>query len=131
MKRVVVMFFFVFFGIKDKEILLGNSNDIICPQCGEVTNGEVYKTYSYFHLFLIPLVKWNRRYFVKTNCCKRVYMLNPEVGKQFEKDSNIVINKGDLEIIEVYTHMKYCDHCRVNVPNEYQYCPYCGKDLRD
>ncbi|NLG82017.1 MAG: zinc ribbon domain-containing protein [Bacilli bacterium] len=125
------MIFIAFFGIQDKEKLLGTTSNIICPQCSEVTSGEVYKTYRYFHLFLIPIIKWNKKYYVKTDCCNRVFELNPEVGKQYEHDPDVVINKGDLEPIALYANMKYCEHCKANVPYEYQYCPYCGKELQD
>lgn len=123
------MFFMAFFGIQDKERYIGTCNNIICPSCGRLTSFEVYKTYRYFHVFLIPVFRWNIRYIVKTPCCGSVYELDPFVGSEFEKNPYIEIKNENLRRVNQYMPYKYCPNCKTNVPAEFSYCPYCGAKL--
>jgi len=123
------MFFFGVFGIQDKEKYIGAYNNIICPSCGSLARYEVYKTYRYFHMFFIPVFRWNVRYMVKTSCCGRLYELEPYTGSEFEKNPYTEIRAENLKPVSGYMPYKYCISCRVNVPPEYNYCPYCGGKL--
>ena len=76
------MFFIGIFGIHQSESL-ETYNNAICPLVAGLLRFEIFKTYSYFHIFFIPIFKWNTRYFVKTACCNSVYELNPDIGKQY------------------------------------------------
>ncbi|MDO4711060.1 MAG: zinc ribbon domain-containing protein [Peptostreptococcaceae bacterium] len=64
--------------------------------CGQYAQIEVIMTYSCFSLFFIPLFRWNKRYYAKYHCCKRLYELDPSVGKQIEKGLSPKINPQDL-----------------------------------
>lgn len=121
------MFIIAFFGIEDKEQLVGTCQNLECPSCGAWGRGEVYKFYRYLHLFFIPTFRWNVRYYVKTSCCGGHYELDPAVGKAFEKHpATTDIRKEHLRPIPHYSPFKRCPHCHVNVPAEFRYCPYCG-----
>ncbi len=126
---MIAMFFIAFFGIQDKDNYIGTYNNVICPSCESLTRFEVHKSYRYFHVFLIPVYRWNTRYFVKTSCCGRIYELDPYVGQQFERNPNTEIRKENLRPISQYMPYRYCPNCRINVPGEYSYCPYCGGKL--
>ena len=56
--------------------------------------------YTYFSFFFIPLFKWNRRYYVKMDCCEAVYELEPEVGKAVLRGENPDITEADLRMQE-------------------------------
>jgi hypothetical protein len=123
------MFFVAFFGIQDKEKHLGPYNNIICPSCERLASYEIYKSYRYFHMFFIPIFRWNVKYLVKTSCCGRIYELDPAVGKEFEKNPNTEIKKENLRQVNNYLPLKYCSNCRTDVPSDFKYCPYCGGRL--
>jgi hypothetical protein len=123
------MFFIAFFGIQDKDKYIGNCNNIICPSCERLARYEIHKSYRYFHIFLIPIFRWNVKYTVKTSCCGSLYELDPFVGKEFEENPDTEIKKENLKRVNDYVPFKFCSNCRVDVPTEFNYCPYCGKKL--
>jgi len=123
------MFFFAMFGIQDKDQLIGTCNNIVCPSCGRLAKYEVYKTYRYFHVFFLPVYRWNFRYIVKASCCGSLYELDPLVGQEFEKNPGTEIKKENLRRINNYLPYKYCPNCNTDVPAEFSYCPYCGGKL--
>jgi hypothetical protein len=123
------MFFIAFFGIQDKEKHIGTCNNVICPSCERLTKYEVNKYYRYFHLFFIPIFKWNIRYLVKTSCCSGLYELDPVVGKEFEKNPGTEIRSEHLQQIRSHMPFKHCPDCNTDVLSEFSYCPYCGGKL--
>lgn len=123
------MFFIAFFGIQDKEKYVGAYNNVICPSCESLTRYEIHKTYRYFHIFFIPVFRWNIRYLVKTPCCGSLYELDQAVGTEFEKNPGTEIRKENLRPVNYYSPFKYCSNCRAQVPAEFSYCPYCGGRL--
>ena len=123
------MFFIGIFGIQDKEKYIGTYNNIECPSCGRLTMYDIYKSYRYFHIFFIPVFRWNTRYLVKTSCCGCIYELDPFVGREFEKNPYIEIKKENLRRVDSYLPIKYCVNCKSDIPAEFSYCPYCGGKL--
>jgi len=124
------MFFIAFFGVQDKEKYIGAYNNIVCPSCGRLSGYEIYKTYRYFHIFLIPLFRWNVKYIGKTSCCGRLYELDPMVGEEFERNpGSTEIREENLRRINTYSPFRYCPNCKKDVPAEFSYCPYCGGKL--
>jgi len=123
------MFFIAITGIEDKEKHLGTYNNAICPSCGGLTRYEVHKSYRCLHVFFIPTVRWNVRHYVKTPCCGGLFELDPETGKEFEKNPGTEIRQENLRRVSNRLPYRYCPNCRVNVPEEFSYCPYCGGKL--
>jgi len=123
------MFFIAFFGVQDKNKQIGTYNNIVCPSCGRLGGYEIYKSYNYFHIFFIPVFRWNVKYIAKTSCCGCLYELDPFVGKRFEKNPYTEIREENLRPVNNYLPYKYCSYCRTNVPAEFNYCPYCGGKL--
>ena len=123
------MFFVAFFGIQDKEKYIGTYNNIICPSCERLANYEIYKSYRYFHIFFIPVFRWNVKYLVKASCCGALYELDPVVGRDFERNPNTEIRDENLRRVNNYMPFKYCPNCKTDVPADFKYCPYCGGRL--
>lgn len=123
------MFFIACFGIEDKDEIIGNHNNIICPDCGRLASYEIHKSYRYLHIFFIPTFRWNVRYFVRTSCCGCLYELDPVIGREFEKNHYTEIRKENLRRINNYSPFRYCPNCKANIPAEFNYCPYCGGKL--
>lgn len=123
------MFFVAVFGVKDKEKHIGTYNLAICPACEGLTRYEVRKSYRYLHLFFIPTIRWNVKYFVGTVCCGSLFELDPVVGKKFEKNPDIEIKQENLRRVYTRSPLKYCLDCKIDVPGQFSYCPYCGGRL--
>ena len=123
------MFFIGIFGIDQKEKHIGTYNNAICPACGALTRFEVYKSYSFFHIFFIPVFRWNIKYFVKSVCCSSIYELDPEIGRQYESGNSPDIKTEHLNMMNGYLPYKICVNCRARVESRYSYCPYCGSKL--
>ncbi|HHT53744.1 MAG TPA: zinc ribbon domain-containing protein [Clostridiales bacterium] len=123
------MFFIAFFGIQDKDKYIGSTNNVTCPECGELAGCEIHKQNRYFHVFFIPVYRWNVRYIAKTSCCGCAYELDRTVGREFEKNPDTEIKKENLRRPESCLPFKFCANCRVDVPAEFKYCPYCGIKL--
>ena len=137
------MFFIGVFGIDSKSIEIGNVCNFICKGCGNKVEGVVYKTYNCFHFFFIPLIKWNKQYYLKCCSCSRLYKLSNYKGEKIEKGDvyNYGINIDEDDLVEVnynneyykydnyYNIIKRCKACGKELNGDFKYCPYCGKEL--
>ncbi|AUS96393.1 zinc-ribbon domain-containing protein [Clostridium thermosuccinogenes] len=123
------MFFIGIFGIDQASKPSGMANNVICPACEALTRFEISKTYSYFHIFFIPVFKWNVRYYVKSACCGSLYELDPVIGAEYEKGRNPEIRQEHLRPVSQYMPFKVCSHCGARFDSGYSFCPYCGKKL--
>lgn len=123
------MFFIGIFGINERQKALGTYNNAICPSCGAMTRYEIFKTYSYFHIFFIPTFRWNRRYYAQAACCGILYELDPAVGEEYERGMKLEIRQEHLHPIHVRDSYRICSNCRAQVNSGYSYCPHCGRKL--
>ncbi len=123
------MFFIGIFGIDRKQKPLGTCNNAICPACSALTRFDIFKEYSYFHIFFIPTFRWNVKYFVKPACCGSIYELDPVVGRQYEKDGSVEIENENMRPISYHLPFKTCAACKAKFDSSYSYCPYCGNKL--
>ena len=90
--------FFVF-GISQGKKALKYAKTVICAQCGGYGRYQVFMTYSYFSLFFIPIIKWNRHYYVQMSCCSTVYELDQEVGRRLAHGEQPDITEKDLTLV--------------------------------
>lgn len=121
------MFFVGIFGINQTRKTIGVYNNAICPACHAFTRYEIFKTYSYFHIFFIPLYKWDIKYYVKAACCSSIFELDASIGQQYEKNKSTEINKEHLHQINEYLPYRVCENCKARVESNYSFCPYCGQ----
>jgi len=147
---------FLFFGINEDKADLGVDQQMRCPYCGRYGSLQVVMTYTVFTLFFLPLFKWNRKYYVRFDCCSAIYELNAEAGRYIEfygadgveiEDSDLtLLQEGTLEKADPFEvrhpepepevpkpaigpHAKRCNACGSECPEEFSYCPYCGNKL--
>jgi len=115
--------------VKTKDI--GNIQNVVCPCCESLTSLHVIKAYSFFHIFLIPLVKWNKKYFATARCCRKVYALCPDKGEALEREGRVDgLDAGDLKPCDgAYQQLCRCAVCNKPLNGGYAYCPYCGARL--
>lgn len=121
--------FFVF-GMSSKEKELDFSQTSVCKTCGFYGRLEAFTRYKYFSFFFIPIIKWNKEYFINSRCCNITYIIDKRLGKAIEKGENIRIENSDLETIDrSYKRAKYCKNCNEQVDDDFEYCPKCGHKL--
>lgn len=125
--------FFVF-GISQGKKALEYAKTVICAQCGGYGRYQVFMTYSYFSLFFIPIIKWNRHYYVQMLCCSTIYELDQEVGRRLAHGEQPDITEKDLTLVQAGRRVsgwnrKRCENCGYETEEDFEYCPKCGTKL--
>jgi hypothetical protein len=120
-------------GVSQGQKILSEGLVRLCGSCGSHGRYQVIMTYMYFSFFFIPLFKWNRRYYVKMDCCEAVYELDPVVGKAVLRGENPDIAEADLRLVQAGRYAKTwqegskkCMRCGFETDEDYNYCPVCG-----
>lgn len=126
------MFFIGIFGIENKDKEIKTLDNISCKKCNNPTTARLIKNFNFFHLFFIPLFKWNEKYYVICNQCNSIYTILKDKGKALENGENVDISYWDLQEMDAenYTNSYYeenaCTNCGRKVDANFKYCPYCG-----
>ncbi|NLK39820.1 MAG: zinc ribbon domain-containing protein [Clostridiales bacterium] len=118
------MFFIGIFGIEQKSKIIATRQDP-CPICGGYGQYDVIKSYNYFHIFFLPLWRWNIRYYIETGCCKRLCSLDNNIGGRIEKGEAVEIHQSDLHCSE-NSFQSTCPRCSSQLDPDFLFCPYCG-----
>lgn len=121
------MFFLM--GISRGEKKLDYVKTIICVNCSKYGRYEIFMTYTYLSLFFIPVLKWDKRYYVKTTCCQNLYELDAIVGKKILNGQETDIRQEDLTPVNGHSFNKSCPACGYIANSDFIYCPKCGKQL--
>lgn len=120
------MFFIM--GVSQGKKKLNFDQLIICGHCGRYAHLEVYIVYSYLSLFFIPVLKWGRRYYVRTTCCGMTVELEAEQGRQIARGE--ITSLPESIIPQTYEYHvpghKHCSSCGFETEEDYQFCPKCG-----
>ncbi len=123
------MFFVGIFGINEKEKPVTTYNNIVCPACQALTHLDIFKAYSYFHFFFIPIFRWNQRYYGKTACCSSIFKVGPVKAEQFDRGQIPDLRPENLEPKSYDLPYKKCANCGAASETKYRFCPYCGNKL--
>lgn len=121
------MFFIM--GISNGENKINFLQTILCKCCGQFGRNEAFMTYTMLSLFFIPVLKWNKHYYVKTSCCKTVYEVSSELGKRIVKGEQIELMDKDLSMVNGKIVYKRCYKCGFTTGENFEYCPKCGEKL--
>ena len=131
-------------GISDGTRQLFYGKRLYCRFCGYDSEISVYMTYMCFSFFFIPILKWNRKFYVRFSCCGRCRELDKEVGMQLLRGADVTIRETDLgetyfgeayptdggfDEPEQRHEARYCPHCGKVINSAFDYCPYCGGKL--
>ena len=123
------MFFIM--GVSQGQKKLKFDQLIVCGRCGRYGHLEVYMVYSYLSLFFIPVLKWGRRYYVRTTCCNASVELDAELGRKIQRGEitslpeNIIPDSPAM----LQSGRKRCASCGFETEEDYQFCPKCGREL--
>lgn len=121
--------FFVF-GVSTKEKEIDFTQTTVCPSCGSYGRYEVFMTYSQFSLFFIPIIKWNRKYYVRMSCCGSLYTIDNDLGRDIEYGQKTNISESELNPIRInYKKETHCPNCNYKLSSDYEYCPSCGRKI--
>ncbi|WML33776.1 zinc ribbon domain-containing protein [Clostridium sp. OS1-26] len=125
------MFFVGIFGIEDKKKEIRAIRNLSCKNCDAVSGLTLFKVYSYFHIFFLPLFRWNERYYLVCNRCNSMYEISKEKGIRAERGEEEAITYWDLKSMEYgyyNNHVQHkCKNCGKEIESNFEYCPYCGK----
>lgn len=103
---------------------------ITCDVCGAYGRLQAFMTYTVLTLFLIPCLKWNRRYYVRAGCCGTVYEIDPEIGRRIARGEEVEIDLGTSGRMQgngYQSCVKRCSRCGYVTDEEFAYCPMCGQ----
>ena len=124
------MFFFGIMGIEDRKKSIKYIQNVICKGCEVMSTYELVKVYTIFHFFFIPLIKFNKKYYLVSRCCNSVFQLSAEIGERIEKGEDIHIDDSYLKEVYVnHNRINLCNNCGREVDGTFQFCPYCGGKL--
>ena len=117
---------FLLAGISEKIKAIGDVPNTICPLCERLSRLTVYKKYSYFHLFFVPLFRWNTTYFVQTMCCSGRFTVDKDAAKAYENGDEGPLAQSLRDMPVSAASKAGCPHCGGEVQQAFSYCPYCG-----
>ena len=123
------MFFIA--GISSKQDMLDFNQNMICSNCGKYGRYEVIMEYMYFSLFFIPLIKWNKKFYVKSSCCSSIYSIDKDIGDRIVRKENVLLQEKDLLLIKVGQNysIKKCSRCGFETIDDFKYCPKCANQF--
>jgi len=121
-------------GMRQGKKLLDYKKAVICGLCGGYGRYQVFMTYSYFSVLLIPVLKWDRHYYVQMSCCNTIYELSTEKGKILSHREAAEIERQELTLVEPgkrtsVNNLKKCINCGYETTEDFKYCPKCGQKL--
>lgn len=119
-------------GISPSHKKLDFHQTVVCKQCGRYGRLEVMRENMHFSLFFIPLIKWNKKYFVVSTCCNTVYTIDSSLGKSIERGEVASLSEEDLQVVKTggFAHgIKTCSNCGYESEQDFIYCPKCGNRL--
>lgn len=118
------------FGINTKRENLDFRNINVCQVCGAYGGYEAFVEYNVFSIFFIPIIKWGRKYFLKSTCCGSVFSISEEIGRDIESGIKNSISDEDMTLIYASHKVeKTCGNCGNRVDSSFDYCPKCGSKL--
>jgi len=121
------MFFIGIMGVDGKEKDVKIINSLPCKNCEEEPSGKLIKTFNYFHIFFIPIFRWNEKYYIICNGCNSIYEISKEKGKRLESGEDNTVTYWDLKVVK--NSIRKCNKCGTMVEPEFTYCPHCGEKL--
>lgn len=102
----------------------------VCPGCGGSFTFSLCKSFSYIHLFFIPIFRWHVQYIATCPGCAAVYEVAPEAGKAAEKGRLAALPSSALSLIRGGGRDPgSCPRCGGMNPPGSAFCNRCGTRL--
>ncbi|MBP1745036.1 MAG: hypothetical protein H6Q58_2014 [Firmicutes bacterium] len=119
-------------GMSSKQEKLDFGQSILCSVCSRFGTLEVFMEYTYLSLFFIPVMKWNRRYYVRSTCCGSLYSISEEIGERIRRGEHITLSERDLQPLRQgqASFVPRCPRCGYELEGDFRFCPNCGGPLK-
>lgn len=123
------MFFIGIFGADERKKEIKSIQNVVCKACENMTTYKLIRVNKIFHLFFIPIFKWDKRYYLISRCCNTIFSIPYNLGESLENSEDVDIKDEDLEQINSYvnTNERICSNCGNMVKSNFKYCPHCGE----
>lgn len=120
------MFFII--SLNNGEKNLDYMGPLFIHSCSKYGRYRVFVSFRELSFFFIPIFKWAKKYFVKTSCCDKIYILDPYIGKKIERGEDVLIKDENLEEINTCeeNRLMICKNCNYRTYENFTYCPRCG-----
>lgn len=136
---------FFIFGVNSDQKEIGSFGPVICGICGSYGRYRVYVTYMCLSLFFIPVLKWGRKYYAETTCCRSLYELDSQAGRRLQRGEQTEIRPEELTLIRRggssggssgwgwagQKRLRYCPACGYETEEDFEFCPKCGRRLEE
>ncbi len=123
------MFFFAIMGINEEVKQLSFHKNTICKKCGRYGSLDGFMRCSVFSIFFIPIFRFSKKYYLKSNCCGAVFEVSEEKGRKMESCQNVDFDDSELKSSEYYNRPSYCPCCGYPLGNDHNFCPRCGRKI--
>lgn len=120
------MFFIGIFGIQDKIQIIKEYNQVLC-KCGCLTRGRLMQKFTYFHIFFIPVFRWNKQFFFQCRCCGRIYRVPDGHVDEYQNKDYVDLNL--LDDVGQNSDTYECRYCGARLDKGFIFCPYCGSRI--
>lgn len=122
---------FLMIGMAQENRALSFQQNILCARCGKFGRYEVFVTFWCLRLFLIPVCRWKRQYFVRSTCCGAQYALSPEKGRAIARGADVTIAPDDLTPLAGQApRLRRCPACGYQSDDQsFAFCPKCGQPM--
>lgn len=121
---------FFIFAINSKREDLGSFSGSHCKVCGRGETYQAFVTYQVFSIFFLPIIKWDRKYYLRSKCCGSIFELDTDLGRDLEAGRKTDISAADLKLVSTsYRQTKTCPACGYQADPSFEYCPKCGTSL--
>ncbi|KRQ87693.1 hypothetical protein ABG79_00494 [Caloramator mitchellensis] len=124
------MFFVGILGVETKEEVIKDIYNTICKSCGRISTYRLMCQYNFFHLFFIPIYKWNKKYYLVSRCCDAVFEISEEYASRLQKEKDSVIDDSKLNEVKYGYNRFLCPNCKSVLYDDFNYCPHCGARLK-
>lgn len=121
------MVFIGIMGMDQRQKVVKDFQAFPCLNCKDEPRGKLVKVYSTFHIFFIPIFKWNEKYILLCGKCQHGFEVSKEKGKKVETGEE-TISYWDLKPLQPL--QKTCVYCGHVLENNHKFCPECGKEVR-
>ena len=122
------MFFIGIFGTNSKVVPCGQISVDNCPVCGRFSQMHVCRRYDYFHIFFLPLFRYNIHYIATCPHCASAFALDKEVGDQLQKEGCQSCSGRSLHLLRSNLP-RHCPACGAQQPSGSHFCNQCGAPL--
>ncbi|MEA4815510.1 MAG: zinc ribbon domain-containing protein [Lachnospiraceae bacterium] len=120
---------FFIFAISPKIKDIDFTQTVVCKSCGKYGRLNVFVRYMSFSIFFIPIIRWGKKYFVKSSCCGKIYSIDKEIGRAIEFGEIHELSETDLNETSGGGYESVCPSCGYPINEDFEYCPKCGKKL--